>query len=203
MSEFGGDQRLTEMVMLSPLAGVITDPRQHDNPIIVANPAFSSLTGYAEADILGRNCRFLAGQATEPWVTEHIRTAIRARRPALVDILNYRSDGTAFRNGVMITPLFDEAEQLAFFLGMQVDLGDDAPAMFESQRRRAAELVLTLSVRQRQVLELMAKGLLNKQIAYRLGIAEKTVKMHRAMMLERLGAGTTAEAIRIAVEAGL
>jgi DNA-binding NarL/FixJ family response regulator len=49
----------------------------------------------------------------------------------------------------------------------------------------------------------MANGLLNKQIAYELGIAEKTVKMHRALLLERLGVQTTAEAIRIAVEAGL
>ena len=35
------------------------------------------------------------------------------------------------------------------------------------------------------------------------GIAEKTVKMHRVLMLERLGGVTTAEAIRIAVEAGM
>ena len=49
----------------------------------------------------------------------------------------------------------------------------------------------------------MATGLLNKQIAHRLGIAEKTVKMHRALLLERLGAPTSADAIRTAIEAGL
>jgi DNA-binding NarL/FixJ family response regulator len=49
----------------------------------------------------------------------------------------------------------------------------------------------------------MARGLLNKQIAWELKISEKTVKMHRALMIERLGVGTSAEAIRIAVEAGL
>ena len=49
----------------------------------------------------------------------------------------------------------------------------------------------------------MAQGLLNKQIAWELKISEKTVKMHRALLLERLGVSTTAEAIRIAVEAGL
>ena len=49
----------------------------------------------------------------------------------------------------------------------------------------------------------MARGLLNKQIAWDLGIAEKTVKMHRALLLERLGVATSAEAIRLAVEAGL
>ena len=49
----------------------------------------------------------------------------------------------------------------------------------------------------------MANGLLNKQIAHELGIAEKTVKMHRALLLDRLGVRTSAEAIRLAVEAGL
>jgi DNA-binding NarL/FixJ family response regulator len=53
------------------------------------------------------------------------------------------------------------------------------------------------------VLELMARGLLNKQIAWELKISEKTVKMHRALALERLGVRSSAEAIRLAVEAGL
>lgn len=198
-----GDEGLAETIEASPIASVITNPRHADNPIELANPAFCALTGYAEADILGRNCRFLAGPSTEPWLTEQIRSAIHARRPVLVDILNYRRDGTSFRNGVMVTPLFDSAGELAWFLGSQVDLGEHPSELFSSRRSRAAALVKTLPDRQRQVLELVAKGLLNKQIAHRLGIAEKTVKMHRALLLERLGATTSAEAIRLAVEAGL
>ncbi len=73
-----------------------------------------------------------------------------------------------------------------------------------AKRRTDALLrVATLPNRQREVLERMAQGLLNKQIAWELKISEKTVKMHRALLLERLGVSTTAEAIRIAVEAGL
>ena len=53
------------------------------------------------------------------------------------------------------------------------------------------------------VLERMARGLLNKQIAWELKISEKTVKMHRALLLDQLGVATSADAIRIAVEAGL
>jgi hypothetical protein len=64
-------------------------------------------------------------------------------------------------------------------------------------------MVNALPQRQREVLAGMANGLLNKQIAHELGIAEKTVKMHRALLLERLGVRTSAEAIRLAVEAGL
>lgn len=196
-------RQLIESVGASPLAMVISNPRLPDNPLEVVNPAFCTLTGYPEADIVGRNCRFLAGASTDPWATNQIRDALRDRRPVLVDILNYRKDGTPFRNGVMITPLFDPEGGLAWFLGSQVDLGEPSVDRLSGRQARAATVVAELPRRQHQVLELMARGLLNKQIAWELKISEKTVKMHRALLLERLGVSTTAEAIRIAVEAGL
>ena len=203
MTGVGDDQGLAAALMLSPIAGVITNPRLDDNPIVVANRAFCELTGYSESEILGKNCRFLAGDATEPWITQQIRSAVHDRRSVLVDILNYRRDGRAFRNGVMVTPLYDDDGELAFYLGSQVDLGEDSAGLFTSRRARAAAVVRKLPPRQYEVLQGIAQGLLNKQIAHRLGIAEKTVKMHRALLLERLGVATSADAIRIAVEAGL
>jgi PAS domain S-box-containing protein len=196
-------RELIESVALSPLAMVLSNPARPDNPIEVANSAFCELTGYPEADIVGRNCRFLAGEATEDEATAEIRKAIRDARPALVDILNYRRDGSAFRNGVMITPLFDAEGKVAWFLGSQVDLGGEARGGLQLRRSGAAARVATLAPRQRQVLELMARGLLNKQIAWELKISEKTVKMHRALVLDRLRVASSAEAIRLAVEAGL
>lgn len=182
---------------------VVTDPRRPDNPIEIANEAFCKLTGYSEREIIGRNCRFLAGANTEPAIRGQVRNAIEKRRPVLVDILNYRRDGTPFRNGVMIAPLFNDEGEVACFLGSQVDLGlDDVVALSQRSARAQAQIAL-LPQRQRQVLQGMASGLLNKQIAYQLGIAEKTVKMHRSLMLERLGGITSAEAIRIAVEGGI
>lgn len=197
------DPSIEQSVGASPLAMVVTNPRRPDNPIEVANEAFCMLTGYAEREIVGRNCRFLAGERTEPSGRTQLRSAVLEARPVLVDILNYRRDGSQFRNGVMVAPLFDDDGQLAFFLGSQVDLGLDEDAALSIRRARAVTLVNQLPQRQREVLEGMAKGLLNKQIAYQLGIAEKTVKMHRVLLLERLGGVTSAEAIRIAVEAGL
>ena len=199
----GLDRSVVESVGASPIAMVITNPQRPDNPIEIANEAFCRLTGYTEEEIVGRNCRFLAGADTELSVTNQLRAAVDARRPVLVDILNYRRDGTPFRNGVMIAPLFNENGQLTYFLGSQVELKSDEAAALSVRRARAAALIEQLPQRQRQVLEGMAKGLLNKQMAYELGIAEKTVKMHRVLLLERLGGITTAEAIRLAVEAGL
>jgi PAS domain S-box-containing protein len=197
------DPNILESIAASPIAMVATNPRLPDNPIEVANAAFCKLTGYAEREIVGRNCRFLGGPDTEPAIRHQIRTAVQMQRPLLVDILNYRADRTPFRNGVMIAPLFDSDGGLSYFLGSQVDLGNEDGVALSIRRARAAALVRELPQRQRQVLEGMASGLLNKQIAYQLGIAEKTVKMHRVLLLQRLGGVTTAEAIRIAVEAGL
>ena len=194
---------LIESIALSPIAMVVSNPRHPDNPLELVNDAFCELTGYSQQEIVGRNCRFLTGELTEEATSEQIRAAIRASRPVLVDILNYRRDGSAFRNGVMITPLLGDDGKPAWFLGSQVDLGPEAAVRLASRRSDANARVTGLPPRQREVLELMARGLLNKQIAWELKISEKTVKMHRALMLERLGVATSAEAIRIAVEAGL
>jgi PAS domain S-box-containing protein len=197
------EDNLVEAIGMSPIAMVISNPRRPDNPLEVVNAQFCALTGYAEREIVGRNCRFLAGADTDDATSERIRRAIAGRRSVLVDILNYRSDGTAFRNGVMISPIFGGDGDLAFFLGSQVDLGDDRLDPLAERRESAARRVADLPPRQREVLGCMARGLLNKQAAWELKISEKTVKMHRALLLERLGVATSAEAIRIAVEAGL
>ena len=195
--------RLKALIADSPIASVISNPRLKDNPIIACNASFMELTGYGEDEIVGRNCRFLAGPATEPWLTETIRSGVRKHRPVLVEILNYKRDGTPFRNAVLVAPIFDETGELEFFLGSQVELEADTPIPNSSRRMAAAMLVKALTARQREVLEQMATGHLNKQIAYTLGLSEQTVKMHRALLMQRLGASTTADAIRIAVEAGL
>ena len=199
----GVTARLTALIAGSPIASVISNPRLKDNPIVACNASFIELTGYAEDEIVGRNCRFLAGPATEPWLTETIRGGVRKHRPVLVEILNYKRDGTPFRNAVLVAPIFDEKGELEFFLGSQVELEADAPSPNSNRRMAAAVLVKALTPRQREVLEQMATGHLNKQIAFTLGLSEQTVKMHRALLMQRLGAQTTADAIRIAVEAGL
>ena len=71
------------------------------------------------------------------------------------------------------------------------------------RRIRAAEMVKSLSPRQGQVLKLVANGLLNKQIAAELDLAETTAKMHRTILIDRLGLHTTADLITLAAEAGL
>ena len=196
------DDRFMALVCGSPIATVISNPRLPDNPLIACNDAFCQLTQYPVEEIVGRNCRFLAGPATEPWLSEEIRRGVREHHPVLVEILNYKRSGEPFRNAVLVAPIYDEDDELLYFLGSQVELPTGAPAPSSMRRIRATEMVASLSPRQTQVLKLVASGLLNKQIAGKLGLAEKTVKMHRAILMDRLGLRTTADLIRLAVEAG-
>ena len=194
--------RFIALVTDSPIASVISDPRLPDNPIVACNSAFCELTGYSLGEVLGRNCRFLSGPGTEPWLSEEIKRGVREHRPVLVEILNYKRNGQPFRNAVLVAPIYDEHDKLLYFLGSQVGIDADASTSTSMRRIRAAEMVKALSPRQGQVLKYVANGLLNKQIAGELGLAEKTVKMHRAILMDRLGLHTTADLIRLAVEAG-
>ena len=187
----------------SPIASVVSNPRLPDNPIVAVNDAFQQLTGYDRSFIVGRNCRFLAGKATESWLTEEIRRGVRQQRSVLVEILNYKKDGTAFQNAVLVAPLFDEEGDLEYFLGSQVEIDADAPSLAKARRMRAVEIVKDLSKRQREVLQFIAKGLLNKQIAHELGLSERTIKMHRSILMKRLDVPSAADMVRLAVEAGM
>lgn len=197
------DGGLIDSIRLSPIAAVISDPRLADNPIVATNRAFCTLTGYDEAEIIGRNCKFLAGPATEPWLTERIRAGVRERRPVLVEILNYKRDGTPFRNAVLVAPVFNVDGALTYFIGSQVELRDDDAGPNSNRHHLAVQQVKTLTPRQREILQQIAAGHRSKQIAHHLSLSEKTVKMHRSLLLAKLQTSNVADAIRIAVEAGL
>ena len=196
-------ESLLASIRVSPIAAVISDPRLPLNPIVAVNDAFCRLTGYPVDEIVGRNCKFLAGPATEPWLTERISAGVRERRPVLVEILNYKRDQTPFRNAVLVAPVFDVDGELEYFLGSQVELPDDAVGPLSARHAHAVAVVKTLSPRQREILQRIAAGYRSKQIAWQLSLSEKTVKMHRSLMFQKLGTANIADAIRIAVEAGL
>lgn len=191
------------MIDNSLVAAVVSNPRVPDNPIIACNAAFEALSGYGRDEIIGRNCRFLRGEGTEVHLTEQLRAGIAARIPVMVEILNFRKDGTPFRNAVMIAPIFDAEGELEWFLGSQVEIVGEAEAGPSSRAVQAREKVDALPKRQRQILECIAAGKLNKQIAWELSLSERTVKLHRAAVLRALGVRTSADAIRMAIEAGL
>jgi PAS domain S-box-containing protein len=201
MGSDGQIEALIASIQLTSIATVITDPRQPDNPIIALNAAFEQLTGHRASEVVGRNCRLLRGPETEPEASARLRQAVLEGKATMVELLNYRRDGSVFRNAVMIAPIFGEDGAPVLYIGSQMEVPRRAEGEERSlQARRRLE---SLTPRQREVLQLMAQGLLNKQIAFELGISDKTVKMHRAALLTALNARASADAIRLAVEAGL
>ncbi|TCP61848.1 PAS domain S-box-containing protein [Rhodovulum bhavnagarense] len=98
---------------------VISDPNLPDNPMIYVSEEFERQTGYSSDEALGRNCRFLQGEGTDPHAIEAIRHALAAQTTFTIDLLNYRRDGTPFMNRLRIRPIFDEAGRLVYFAGAQ------------------------------------------------------------------------------------
>lgn len=80
----------------------------------------------------------------------------------------------------------------------------DAGRHAEARRRlvEARQRIGTLSRREREVLDWLSEGCSNKAIARALDISPRTVEIHRANMMEKLGASHAAEAVRLRLEAG-
>ena len=104
------------------MAICVTDPHHPDNPIVYINQAFTEITGYARDEVLGRNCRFLQGPDTDPKGVAHIRQTLKDKEVRVVELLNYRKDGTPFTNSLHIGPIYDEAGKLTHFYGSQWDV---------------------------------------------------------------------------------
>ncbi len=107
---------------------VLTDPALPDHPMIAVNPAFAALTGYTEAEVVGRNCRFLQGPDTDPATPRRIARCLAERRGCVEWIINHRRDGSTFWNLLFISPVFDESGRLLHFFGNQRDLTDGRSA---------------------------------------------------------------------------
>ncbi len=105
--------------------GITIASSADDLPLVYANSSFQRMTGYAPDEILGRNCRFLQGPATDRVEVARLSDGIRCHRDVSVVIRNYRRDGTSFWNRVSISPIRDPQTGLVtHFIGTQVDVTD-------------------------------------------------------------------------------
>jgi PAS domain S-box-containing protein len=99
----------------------LTQDRIADNAILYASDGFIDVTGYSRRDIIPRNCRFLQGAKTDRSSVTNMKIAIDNGQETTQLLLNYRKNGTPFWNLLYVAPLRDEAGDIVFYLGGQID----------------------------------------------------------------------------------
>lgn len=129
--------KLLQLVIEASNDGIVVAEQEgEDNILIYANPAFQRLTGYEVDDILYQDCRFLQADDRDQPGLAAIREAVRSNTPCRQIIRNYRKDGSAFWNELSITPVFNEGDQLTYYIGIQKDV---TPEVEAKQRVRELE----------------------------------------------------------------
>jgi diguanylate cyclase (GGDEF)-like protein/PAS domain S-box-containing protein len=105
----------------APEGIVLVDAQAPDHPVVYANEAFERLTGYAAADLLGRNLRLLQGADTEQPERAALRAALARGEACRVRMRNYRKDGTLFWNEIAMVPLYGPHGRPTHFAGYYRD----------------------------------------------------------------------------------
>ncbi|MBS7661727.1 PAS domain S-box protein [Pseudomonas lalucatii] len=127
--------KLLQLVIDASNDGIVVAEQEGDDHILIyANPAFERLTGYCNDEILYRDCRFLQGDDREQPGLAIIRQAVKDRRPCRQIIRNYRKDGSLFWNELSITPVFNDADQLTYYIGIQKDVTEQVQAQQRAER---------------------------------------------------------------------
>jgi len=117
---------------------VLTDPRRQDHPIVYVNPAFTRITGYSADEAIGNNPRFLQGDDVDEAAMQQARTAIAQEKGVRVLQRNRRKDGSAFWNDLFLNPIFDNAGQLVYWVGLINDVSDTKALEKENRRWASA-----------------------------------------------------------------
>ena len=133
-----GLQLRNRILEIIPHGVLVADSCAPDHPITYVNPGFERLTGYSVAEVAGRNCRFLQGAETDPLTTARLRAAIQANESCMVELMNYRKDGTPFWNALTVAPLSDDTGTVTHMVGVQTDV--TAFKLLEAQFQQAQKM---------------------------------------------------------------
>lgn len=120
-----------------------------DATIVFANRAFTEITGYEAEEIMGRDCRFLQDDKTDPQRISEIREALRAETTCMVVLCNRRKDGSHFWNELRITPINDATGRTSHFVAIISDV---------TERKRVEQRLLESEARYRTLFNSLDSG---------------------------------------------
>lgn len=104
-----------------PQGVLITDCQQPDDPIVYVNKHFLQMSGYDESEILGKNCRFMQGEETDPESLKKLAIAMKSRQPVTVEMINYRKNGQQFTNELTISPVKNQNGDVTHCIGLEIE----------------------------------------------------------------------------------
>lgn len=126
--------RLLESVVVNVNEAIlITEADIVDEPglqIVYVNEAFTRMTGYSLQEALGRNPRLMQGAKTDRTVLDTIRAALEKFEPVVVELINYRKNGSEYWVELSLVPLMDETGCYTHWVSVQRDI---------TERKRAEE----------------------------------------------------------------
>lgn len=132
----------------SSQALTLSDVRTPGAPLVYVNKGFEKMTGYERKDVIGRNCRFLQGPHTSPDSVARMRAAIENGESLLIDVLNYRKNGTSFWNRLSLEPVADPSGRITHYIGLQSDI-----TQMRLLQDRLHSIALGLAAEKKQVIE--------------------------------------------------
>lgn len=115
------------------MAMVFTDAKEPGHPIIFANDAFLSLTGYARNEVLGQDFNFLMEQGTDAQALAKIESEFKGHSEGGAEIQYRREDGSTFWAAVFISPVRDEDEDIVQYFASFADITRHKEEQVESR----------------------------------------------------------------------
>jgi diguanylate cyclase (GGDEF)-like protein/PAS domain S-box-containing protein len=108
----------------SPEGVALVDAQNPEHPVVYVNRGFESLTGYAAADLVGKNLRLLQAEDRDQDARHRLREALSRGETCRALLRNYRKDGTVFWNEMTVVPLRDAEGRITHFAGHHRDAGE-------------------------------------------------------------------------------
>ncbi|MBW4518218.1 MAG: PAS domain-containing protein [Scytolyngbya sp. HA4215-MV1] len=154
--------RLLESVVVHANDAVIiteAEPIEEPGPrILYVNEAFTQMTGYTAQEVLRFSPRILQGEKTAPEARQKIRSALQTWQPVLVELINYRKDGTEFWVELSIVPVADDSGWYTHWIAIQRDITE--------RKQLEAKLLKTLQ-REKELSGLKSRFIANTSHEFR------------------------------------
>ncbi len=101
---------------------LFTDAKEPGHPIIFANDAFLSLTGYSREEVLGKNFSYLMARGADSESMPHIEAAFATSSESTSEVCYQRKDGSLFWSAIFISPVYDDSGDVVQHFASLVDL---------------------------------------------------------------------------------